>query len=174
MGLSASPAAANPLRIWSTGAGPANRTYTSVPPRKSIPYLMPPFFRMAVQPAMSRIAERATKYFALPIQSTLTFLKNSIQIPIHLCLTPCASLMFPIAASLRNHLSRDPPLPSSLQRKHLVQPMTLDTQRFLPISSRQIPVENRPRNVDRSEHVRQQTDNEGYGETFHRPSTEQK
>jgi hypothetical protein len=38
-----------------------------------------------------------TKYFAFPIQSTLTPLNNSIPIPIHLCLTPDHPRKFPSA-----------------------------------------------------------------------------
>src|SRR5580692_926130 len=79
MVLLARPDDCNPFRIWSIGGEPANRTYTSVPPRKSIPYRRPPFFRIEAHPTASRTSDRVTKYFAFPIQSTFTPLKNSIE-----------------------------------------------------------------------------------------------
>jgi hypothetical protein len=58
---------------------------------------MPPCFKIEAQPTTSKINDRATKYFAFPIQSTLTPLNNSIPIPIHLCLTPDHPGKFPPA-----------------------------------------------------------------------------
>ena len=49
-----------------------------MPPLKSMPYLMPPFRRIADHPMINSNPLKAKKYLALPIQSILGCLKSSI------------------------------------------------------------------------------------------------
>src|SRR6266542_6836124 len=67
------------VRILSSGGGPANFTYIIAPPLKSIPYLIPPFMAMLINPAAVSTREAMMNGHFLPRKSKFVFLNNSIR-----------------------------------------------------------------------------------------------
>src|SRR6266536_4353674 len=66
-------------RILSSGGGPENFTYIIAPPRKSIPYLIPPFMAILISPAAVSTREAMMNGHFLPRKSKFVFLNNSIR-----------------------------------------------------------------------------------------------
>src|SRR6516164_3318653 len=130
--------------------GCAKRTSTLVPPRKSIPYLMPPLRKMADQPMSSKRALNPKKYLALPIQSILGCLKSSIM----------PFLRFPSLDSMGFRF-----VPDRKRCKHLDPVDFLNAEFRLTIHLGQVILEDGLGHKDGSEHVRNQTDRQGDRET---------